>query len=649
MLLGVAHGQGVEAGPVVLGNGNAAGAVEVVGRERAGRGKEGIQTAGEHDLTAFTARLGTEVDHVVRRADDGLFVLDDHDGVAEVAESREHADEAVGVVGVKSDARLVQDIGATDKAAAEAGAQLDALAFASTEGCAAPVQGEVSEPHVQQELETVPDFEQEPLADFLFGFRELEAIQHLHDLFDGQTEQIGEFPPVDLDITCFRSEAASPAMVAGCPSAVPAEHDPVLNLVALGLQPREEGVNALPRACALPQLALLLGGQVGVGGVDGEVLVVGVLEHTLLVSAGFFAAPRRHRILIDALGGVGDDQVLADADDMPKAFTSGAGPLGAVEAEEVGGGEFEGHPVQFIAVGEGLDARAFGFDPVQFTDAMPLIEGGVNRVGQAVHELLAAVFLRHGQTVDDEMEGDLDGPGPSLLLRPDGRQLVLDGGGFAVSEQAGESLLLPDFELRSECSILRHGDGGTHHEPAARRLGTGRIDHIGDGILLDFTPRDRAERPAEPRPQQLEVVVDLGDGAHRGAAAPRGHALFHSDRRGQVVNSVHVRLLEPACELAHVRAQALHVTPLTFGVEGVEGKRTLARSAQTRHDGQLAQREVHIHVAQVVHAGAPDADVLGTVTVRAAFGSGGGSVSGRRGGGHGAKFGHGSSRPRLAC
>ena len=95
----------------------------------------------------------------------------------------------------------------------------------------------------------------------------------------------------------------------------------------------------------MPQLALLLGGQVGVGGVDGEVLVVGVLEDTLLVSAGFFAAPRRHRIFIDALGGVGDDQVLADADDMPEAFTSGAGPLGAVEAEEVGGGELEGHPV----------------------------------------------------------------------------------------------------------------------------------------------------------------------------------------------------------------------------------------------------------------------------------------------------------------
>ena len=286
---------------------------------------------------------------------------------------------------------------------------------------------------------------------------------------------------------------------------------------------------------------------------------------------------------------------------------------------------------------------------MQFTDAMPLIEGGVDRVGQAVHELLAAVFLRHGQTVDDEMEGDLDGPGPGLLLRPDGRQLVLDGGGFAVSEQAGESLLLPDFELRSECSILRHGDGGTHHEPAARRLGAGRIDHIGDGVLSDFTARDRAERPAEPRPQQLEVVVDLGDGAHRGAAAPRGHTLFDGDCRGQIVDSVHVRLLEPASELAHIGTEALHVAPLTLGVERVEGTRPLARSAQARHDRQLAQGEVHIHVAQVVHAGAPNPDVLGTVTVRAAFGSGGGGVSGRGGGGHGAKFGHGSSRPRLAC
>ena len=154
--------------------------------------------------------MGTEVDDVVRGADDGLFVLHDHNGVAEVAKTVEDADEPVGVVGMEADAGLVEDIGAAHQAAAKARAELDALALAPTQGGASPVEGQVAQSDVEQELETVPHFEQEAAPDFLLGERVLESIEDGQDLLDGQAEQIGQGVTVDAHISCFGAEAAAP-------------------------------------------------------------------------------------------------------------------------------------------------------------------------------------------------------------------------------------------------------------------------------------------------------------------------------------------------------------------------------------------------------------------------------------------------------
>ena len=54
---------------------------------------------------------------------DVFVVLNDDNGVAEIAELLEDANEALGVLRVEADARFVKDVGAPDQAAAEAGAQ----------------------------------------------------------------------------------------------------------------------------------------------------------------------------------------------------------------------------------------------------------------------------------------------------------------------------------------------------------------------------------------------------------------------------------------------------------------------------------------------------------------------------------------------
>ena len=72
-------------------------------------------------------------------------MLDDEDGVAEVAQLVQDADELGGVARVQADGGLVEDVERADEAGAERGGELDALRFAAGEGGGEAVEGEVVE------------------------------------------------------------------------------------------------------------------------------------------------------------------------------------------------------------------------------------------------------------------------------------------------------------------------------------------------------------------------------------------------------------------------------------------------------------------------------------------------------------------------
>ena len=108
------------------------------------RGDLGDGACGE-ELAAELAGAGAEVEEVVGGADDVGVVLDDEDGVAEIAEVFHDADELGGVAGVEADGGLVEDVKGADEAGAERRGELNALGFASGEGGGKAVQGEVVE------------------------------------------------------------------------------------------------------------------------------------------------------------------------------------------------------------------------------------------------------------------------------------------------------------------------------------------------------------------------------------------------------------------------------------------------------------------------------------------------------------------------
>ena len=80
-----------------------------------------VDGSGGEELAAEFAGAGAEVEEVVGGADDVGVVLDDEDGVAEVAEVLHDADEFGGVAGVEADAGLVEDVEGAYETRAERG------------------------------------------------------------------------------------------------------------------------------------------------------------------------------------------------------------------------------------------------------------------------------------------------------------------------------------------------------------------------------------------------------------------------------------------------------------------------------------------------------------------------------------------------
>jgi hypothetical protein len=118
------------------------------------------------------------------------------------------------------------------------------------------------------------------------------------------------------------------------------------------------------------------------------------------------------------------------------------------------------------------------------------------------------------------------------------------------------------------------------------------VGHLVGRLALDHAPALGAVRGAHARVQQAQVVVDLGDGAHRGAGVAARRLLVDGDGRRQAVDAVEVGLVHLAQEHARVAGEALNVAALPLGVDGVEGEARLARAREAGDDDELVARNV---------------------------------------------------------
>ena len=182
-----------------------------------------------------------------------------------------------------------------------------------------------------------------------------------------------------------------------------------------------------------------------------------------------------------------------------------------------------------------------------------------------------------GEPVDDHLDRVL-----LLLLQ---RRRLGQGVHDAVDPGPAEALRLQLAEQLDVLTLAAADDRRQHLEPGALLELEHPVDDLLRGLPADRAPADRAVRPAGPRVEQPQVVVDLGDRADGRARVAVGRLLVDRDRRREALDEVDVGLVHLAEELAGVRRQRLDVAALALGEDRVEGQAGLARAGQPgEHD-----------------------------------------------------------------
>ena len=175
---------------------------------------------------------------------------------------------------------------------------------------------------------------------------------------------------------------------------------------------------------------------------------------------------------------------------------------------------------------------------------------------------------------------------------------------LAVDAHAAKALATQVLEELGVLALATENHGCQHQRAPSLALGQDLVGNLVGGLALNHATALGTVRHAHARKEKAQVVVDLGDGAHRRARVSRRGLLIDGDGGREAVDGVEVWLVHLAQELASVAGQALDVAALALGIDGVEGKARLTRAGEARDHRELVARDAHVDVLQVVLAGA---------------------------------------------
>ncbi len=183
--------------PALRRNGNFLFPGQILPGDRARLRDDVLHGACRDDLAAVDARAGADVDDVIRRAHRVLVVLDDKDGVAEVAQPAQRIEQLIVVTLVQADGRLVEDIEHAHQARADLRGEADALAFAAGERCRRARERQIAEADGLQKFEARANFAQDLLRDDGHIARELQLVHEFQLLRDRHFAEIHDAHAAD--------------------------------------------------------------------------------------------------------------------------------------------------------------------------------------------------------------------------------------------------------------------------------------------------------------------------------------------------------------------------------------------------------------------------------------------------------------------
>src|SRR5207302_4484190 len=158
-----------------------------------------LRRAFRNDLAAVQAGARPHVDEPVGAPHQLLVVLDDDDGVADVAQSLERADQARVVALVEADRRLVEDIEDADELRADLRREPQTLSLAARERRGRAVEVDVADADVVEECQPLADLLDDARADQLLRVGQLEPIEELERARDRQLRELVDVAFADGD------------------------------------------------------------------------------------------------------------------------------------------------------------------------------------------------------------------------------------------------------------------------------------------------------------------------------------------------------------------------------------------------------------------------------------------------------------------
>ena len=191
------------------------GAAQVAAGERRGRGHDLLRRALRNDVAAEAASAGAEIEHIVGVADRVFIVLDDKNGVAEVAKLFQSFNQAIVVALMEADGRLVENVEDAAEARADLRGEANALAFAAGERGGVAVEREVIEADGAQEFKALGNFAANALGDQRFALSELKIDGGRKRAVERQGSEVGDGEAANFDCERFGAQALAAANGAG--------------------------------------------------------------------------------------------------------------------------------------------------------------------------------------------------------------------------------------------------------------------------------------------------------------------------------------------------------------------------------------------------------------------------------------------------
>ena len=129
------------------------------------------------------------IDDEIRRPDGVFIVFHNDDGIADIAQVLESGDQTVVVALVQSDGWLIQHIHDAGQTTTNLGSQPDALGFTAGQGFRTPIQRQIVQSDIVQEMQTRDDFVDDPFCDIFFRAGQRQVLEIGQRFVQRQTGQ----------------------------------------------------------------------------------------------------------------------------------------------------------------------------------------------------------------------------------------------------------------------------------------------------------------------------------------------------------------------------------------------------------------------------------------------------------------------------